>query len=169
MTIDRTKVWTGAINEQALEPQPRGIVGLHDTTLRDGAEGVGVVFTPNQKLELARALDAAGIDRIEVALDGAESIVAAGLRAEIWGHIDAAPENIEALVELGARAVVIESPMSDLQRIEATVSHGVQQGARVAFARYGRVTRRPRALRPCATRRPSMRARPRSWSPTRSG
>ena len=134
MSLDHTKVWTGTINEQALEPQPRGIVGLHDTTLRDGAQAVGVVFTPNQKLELARALDAAGIDRIEVASDGAESIVAAGLRAEIWGHTRAAPEDIEALVELGVRAVVIESPMSDLKRIEATVSLAVQQRVRVAFA-----------------------------------
>jgi isopropylmalate/homocitrate/citramalate synthase len=134
MTIDRSKVWTGAINEQALEPQPRGIVGLHDTTLRDGAQGAGVVFTPNQKLELARALDAAGIDRIEVAPDDAKSIVAAGLRAEIWGYTSDALEDVEALVELGASGIVIESSISDLKRIEATVSRAVEQGARVAFA-----------------------------------
>ena len=31
--IDRTKVWTGTLNEMALEPQPHGTVGLYDTTL----------------------------------------------------------------------------------------------------------------------------------------
>jgi isopropylmalate/homocitrate/citramalate synthase len=133
MALDRSKVWTGAINEQALEPQPRGIVGLHDTTLRDGAQAVRVAFTPNQTLELARALDAAGIDRIEVATESVESIVAAGLHAEIWGYAPASLEDIDALVELGVQAVVIEGPMSDLEQIEATVSHAVQLGARVAF------------------------------------
>ena len=63
--IDRSKVWTGTINEQALEPQPRGTVGLYDTTLRDGEQTIGVVLGPEDKLEIARALDAAGIDRIE--------------------------------------------------------------------------------------------------------
>jgi isopropylmalate/homocitrate/citramalate synthase len=108
-------------------------VGLHDTTLRDGAQAVRVAFTPNQTLELARALDAAGIDRIEVATESVESIVAAGLHAEIWGYAPASLEDIDALVELGVQAVVIEGPMSDLEQIEATVSHAVQLGARVAF------------------------------------
>ena len=38
--IDRSKVWTGTINEQALDPQPRATVGLYDTTLRDGEQTV---------------------------------------------------------------------------------------------------------------------------------
>ena len=34
--IDRGKIWTGSLNEMALDPQPHRIVGLYDTTLRDG-------------------------------------------------------------------------------------------------------------------------------------
>ena len=65
MTLDRTKIWTGDLNEKALEPQPRITVGLYDTTLRDGEQTVGVVLSPEQKLEIATTLSIAGIDRIE--------------------------------------------------------------------------------------------------------
>ena len=65
--IDRSKIWTGSLNEKALEPQSHRTVGLYDTTLRDGEQSVGVVLSPEDKLDIARALDAAGIDRIEAA------------------------------------------------------------------------------------------------------
>ena len=65
VTLDRTKLWTGDLNAKALEPQPRITVGLYDTTLRDGEQTVGVVLSPEQKLEIAKALSVAGVDRIE--------------------------------------------------------------------------------------------------------
>jgi isopropylmalate/homocitrate/citramalate synthase len=154
MTLDRSKVWTGDLNERALEPQPRVTVGLYDTTLRDGEQTVGVVFTPEQKLEIAKALAEAGIDRIEagfprVSEDDARaisSILEAGLEAEIWGFARAVRADVEALVELGLQASVIESPISDgklqalgvsreamLERIRSAVSYAAEQGIRVAF------------------------------------
>ena len=63
--IDREQVWTGDLNRLALEPQSHDTVGLYDTTLRDGEQTVGVVLSPDDKLAIARALDEAGIDRIE--------------------------------------------------------------------------------------------------------
>jgi isopropylmalate/homocitrate/citramalate synthase len=152
--IDRTKVWTGTINEQALDPQPRAPVGLYDTTLRDGEQTIGVVLTPEEKLEIAQALDAAGVDRIEagfprVSADdfrAVELIVAAGLRAEVWGFSRAVQADVDALVELGIGASVIESPISDgkldalgvsretmLERIRAAVAFATEHGIRVAF------------------------------------
>ena len=82
-------IWTGSLNDAY---EIGGRVGLYDTTLRDGEQSVGVVLTPEDKLEIARALDAAGIDRIEagfprVSADdwrAVELVSQAGLRAEIW-------------------------------------------------------------------------------------
>ena len=154
MTIDRSKLWTGDLNAKALEPQPRVTVGLYDTTLRDGEQTVGVVFSPEDKLEIARALDAAGVDRIEagfprVSEDDARAIsliLEAGLDAEIWGFSRAVRGDVEALVDLGIQASVIESPISDgklaalgvsretmLERIRSAISFAVEQGIRVAF------------------------------------
>ena len=63
--IDRDKIWTGELNRLALEPQSHQTIGPYDTTLRDGEQTVGVVLSPEDKLAIARALDEAGIDRIE--------------------------------------------------------------------------------------------------------
>jgi isopropylmalate/homocitrate/citramalate synthase len=152
--IDRSKVWTGELNRQALEPQPHVTVGLYDTTLRDGEQSVGVVLSPEDKLDIARALDDAGIDRIEAGFPrvsdddwkAVELIAAAGLRAEVWGFSRAVPTDVEALVELGVPASVIESPISDgklgalgvsretmLDRIAKAVSFAAANGIRVAF------------------------------------
>ena len=154
MTLDRSKVWTGDLNAKALEPQPRVTIGLYDTTLRDGEQTVGVVLTPEQKVEIARALSAAGVDRIEagfprVSAEDAHAIsliLEADLDAEIWGFSRAVRADVEALVELGLRASVIESPISDgklaalgvsrgtmLERITAAVSFAAAEGIRVAF------------------------------------
>jgi isopropylmalate/homocitrate/citramalate synthase len=154
VTLDRSKLWTGDLNAKALEPQPRVTVGLYDTTLRDGEQSVGVVLSPEDKLEIARALDAAGVDRIEagfprVSEDDARAIaliLEAGLDAEIWGFSRAVGGDVAALVELGLRASVIESPISDgklaalgvtreamLERIRSAVTLAVNQGIRVAF------------------------------------
>jgi isopropylmalate/homocitrate/citramalate synthase len=154
MSIDRDKIWTGELNRLALDPQPHATVGLYDTTLRDGEQTVGVVLSPQDKLEIARALDEAGVDRIEagfprVSEEDAEAIrliAGAGLRAEVWGFSRAVPADVEALVELGVRAAVVESPISDLklaalgvsretmlERIAKAVSFATGNGITVAF------------------------------------
>ena len=38
---------------------------FYDTTLRDGAQGEGVMFSPDDKIRIAEKLDALGIDYIE--------------------------------------------------------------------------------------------------------
>lgn len=131
-----------------------GQVGLYDTTLRDGEQTVGIVFDPQQKLELARALSEAGVQRIEagfprVSEDDYEAvrlIAAAGLEAEVWGFSRALRGDVEALVELGVGATVIESPLSDrklaaygldreeiLRRIRDAVSLAAAEGITVCF------------------------------------
>jgi isopropylmalate/homocitrate/citramalate synthase len=154
VTIDRNQVWTGELNERALEPQTHDTVGLYDTTLRDGEQTVGVVLSPDDKLAIARALDDAGVDRIEagfarVSEEDAEAIrliAAAGLNAEVWGFARAVQADVEQLAGLGVGAAVIESPISDaklaalgvshddmLGRIRKAVSFAAGEGITVAF------------------------------------
>jgi isopropylmalate/homocitrate/citramalate synthase len=146
-----TDFWTGDLNAPHAF---RATVGFYDTTLRDGEQTVGVVLRPEEKLELARGLDELGIERIEagfprVSADdwhAVELIANAGLRAEVWGFSRAVPADTEALVELGVRASVIESPISDLkldalgvprdemlQRIVRAVSFAAEHGITVAY------------------------------------
>jgi isopropylmalate/homocitrate/citramalate synthase len=152
--IDRDKVWTGSINDLALGERPGGRVGLYDTTLRDGEQTVGVVLDPEQKLRVAVALDRLGIDRIEagfprVSRDDAEAIrliMDADLDAEVWGFSRAVPRDVEALLELGVRAAVVESPVSEgklaaygigheqlVERVRAACAAGSEAGVRVCF------------------------------------
>jgi isopropylmalate/homocitrate/citramalate synthase len=143
--------WTGTLNApHAFSAE----VGFYDTTLRDGEQTVGVVLSPEEKLELARGLDQLGIERIEagfprVSADdwrAVELIRDAGLAAQIWGFSRAVEADVKALVELGVEASVIESPISDLklealgvdreamlERIVYAVSFAVEQGVTVAF------------------------------------
>jgi isopropylmalate/homocitrate/citramalate synthase len=152
--IDRDRLWTGDLNRRALEPQPHVVVGLYDTTLRDGEQTVGVVLTPEDKLEIARALDEAGVDRIEAGFPRVSEddyaavrlIAEDGLQAEIWGFSRAVQADVEALLELGVTASVIECPISDgklralgvsrdamLERIRSAVALASAHGIRVAF------------------------------------
>src|SRR5215813_1756557 len=143
--------WTGELNDPyAFDAE----IGFYDTTLRDGEQTVGVVLTPEDKLELARGLDALGIERIEsgfprVSEDdwrAVELIRDAGLNAEIWGFSRAVQADVDAIVELGLKATVIESPLSDLKldalgvsrekmlgRIADAVSYAAGRGIHVAF------------------------------------
>ena len=113
-------IWTGSLNHPYAI---RGSVGLYDTTLRDGEQTVGVVLGPDDKVEIARLLDDLGVDRIEAGFprvsdddwQAVAKVAAAGLRAEVWGFSRAVPADLEALVELGVRYSVIESPISDLK------------------------------------------------------
>jgi isopropylmalate/homocitrate/citramalate synthase len=143
--------WTGEINAaHGFDAK----VGFYDTTLRDGEQTVGVVLTPEDKLELARGLDELGIERIEAGFPrvspddrrAVELIRDADLKAEVWGFSRAVDADVKALVELGVGASVIESPISDLklealgvdreamlERIVYAISFAVEQGIRVAF------------------------------------
>ena len=144
-------IWTGELNRPyELEAE----VGFYDTTLRDGEQTVGVVLMPEEKLEIARALSETGVERIEAGFprgsaddwEAVRLISAAGLEAEVWGFSRAVRADVEALVELGVLASVIESPISELKlkalgvsredmlgRIREAVAYATSSGIRVAY------------------------------------
>ena len=108
----KNKVWVSELNAR---PEVRSAfrrtepVRFYDTTLRDGEQTVGVVLSPEQKLEIARKLDELGVSRIEagfprVSPEDAEAIrllSKAGLKAELWGFSRAVRADVEELVRLG--------------------------------------------------------------------
>jgi isopropylmalate/homocitrate/citramalate synthase len=150
------KVWVSDLNvrPEIRSAFPRSQVRFYDTTLRDGEQTVGVVLSPQQKLEIARKLDELGISRIEagfpkVSPEDGEAITLmrkADLKAELWGFSRAVRGDVEELVRLGLSATVIESPTSDiklkayglsceevLKRVTDAVSFARQNGITVAY------------------------------------
>ena len=108
-------------------------------------------------------------------------ILEAGLDAEIWGFSRAVRADVEALVELGLRASVIESPISDgklaalgvsretmLERIRAAVSFAAGEGIRVAFFGVDSTRADLEFVRRVVRDAPSRPGRRRSSSSTRS-
>src|SRR5947208_7139228 len=122
MTTD-SKVWVSELNArpEIRSAFPTAPVCFYDTTLRDGEQTVGVVLSPQQKLEIARQLDELGVSRIEagfprVSAEDAEAIQLmsqANLKAELWGFSRAVHADVEELVRLGLHASIIEAPTSD--------------------------------------------------------
>ena len=152
----KSQVWVSELNAlpEIRSAFPTAPVRFYDTTLRDGEQTVGVVLSPQQKLEIARHLDQLGVSRIEagfprVSAEDAEAIQlmqAAGLKAELWGFSRALKPDIEELVRLGLQASVIEAPTSDiklkaygltrdevLRRVAEAVSLATQHSITVAF------------------------------------
>jgi homocitrate synthase NifV len=99
-----------------------GSVRVCDTTLRDGEQAPGVAFTDQEKIEIAAALDAAGVHIIEAgvpAMGAAEqatlsSISTAGLRAEIVAWCRASHDDVKAAADCGVTSVHLTIPVSDL-------------------------------------------------------
>ncbi len=96
---------------------------IYDTTLRDGEQTAGLSFDKHEKLEIARALDELGVDRIEAGMpvvspedrEAVEAIVNAGLKAEVWGFARCVKGDIDACADAGAKAIVCEIATSPLK------------------------------------------------------
>jgi homocitrate synthase len=87
--------------------------GIIDTTLREGEQFAGAHFTSAQKRRIARALDAFGVDYIEVTspavsrtnFQDAQSIVRMGLKARILAHVRCHPDDIAAAIHAGVHGI----------------------------------------------------------------
>ena len=151
-----SKIWVSDLNArpEVRAAYPKTPIRFYDTTLRDGEQTVGVVLSPQQKLEIARKLDELGVSRIEagfprVSAEDAEAIQLmqkAGIKAELWGFSRAVATDVGELVRLNLRYSVIEAPTSAiklkaygisqeevLRRIRDSVSTARDAGITVAF------------------------------------
>jgi len=95
---------------------------IDDTTLRDGEQTAGVVFTNEEKVRIARMLDEMGVHEIEVgvpAMGGDEmvaikSIIALGLRSRILTWNRPVISDIDSSLECDTRAVALSISVSDI-------------------------------------------------------
>ncbi|MBC8016999.1 MAG: homoaconitate hydratase, partial [Verrucomicrobia bacterium] len=84
---------------------------IDDTTLRDGEQTAGVVFSKREKIAIARMLDSIGVQEIEC------GIPAMGVEEQA---------GIKALVDLGLNARLITWNRALLPEIKASIACGVQ-------------------------------------------
>ncbi|MDH7576993.1 MAG: homocitrate synthase [Bacillota bacterium] len=97
-------------------------IKIVDTTLRDGEQTAGVVFSNHEKIRIARMLDDIGVDQIEAGIpvmgghekEAIKEICQLGLRASIMGWNRAVIKDIEASLECGVDAVAISISTSDI-------------------------------------------------------
>jgi isopropylmalate/homocitrate/citramalate synthase len=94
-------------------------VQIHDATLRDGEQTPGVVFTVADKVAIAEALAAVGVDRIEAGMPAVsdddvaaiKQIVKLGLSSKIYTFVRAITADIDKSLECGADGVILEVPI----------------------------------------------------------
>jgi len=129
-------------------------IRFYDTTLRDGEQAIGVVFTADEKFNIACRLSELGVGRIESGFprvseadtEAVRRILDAGLKSEIWGFARCVIGDIDAHIELGTRNVLIEISTSEvkmkaygfdrqkvMQRMTQAVGHARDHGMRVNF------------------------------------
>jgi D-citramalate synthase len=93
-----------------------------DTTLRDGEQTPGVSLTPEEKVWIARRLDALGVDVIEAGSaitsegerDSIRAVVLENLDAEICSYCRIREIDVEKAIECDVDSIHLVVPVSDL-------------------------------------------------------
>ncbi len=97
-------------------------IRVFDTTLRDGEQTPGVSLIPEEKLQIAQALDRLGVDVIEAGFpitskgeqDGVRLIAKAGLNAEVCALARTEKLDIDTAIQCGVDSVHVFLASSDI-------------------------------------------------------
>lgn len=100
-----------------------------DSTLREGEQFVSAYFTTDEKLEIARRLDAFGVEYLEVtsplaspqSMEDCRRVAALGLRAKVLTHTRCHMDDARAVVDTGVHGVDVVIGTSPKLR---AASHG---------------------------------------------
>jgi isopropylmalate/homocitrate/citramalate synthase len=103
-------------------------IRLADCSLRDGEQQAGIVFTYEDKLRIAQALDDLGVFEIEAGTPvsssedrrSVEAIAGAGLRAKVSALARGRRDDIDVVAACGAWGVRLSMPISAIQRANKT-------------------------------------------------
>jgi 2-isopropylmalate synthase len=116
------------------------VIRVLDTTLRDGEQTPGVSLTPEEKVEIATALDRLGVDVIEAGFpitskgeqESVRQVAKAGLRAEICGLARAEKMDIDTAINCGVTGLHVFLASSDIHlkhKLNITREQMVKQAA----------------------------------------
>jgi isopropylmalate/homocitrate/citramalate synthase len=97
---------------------------VHDSTLREGEQTPGVIFSIEDKLKIAKKLDEVGIQQIEAGFPAAsekqrkciESLVDLNLDAQLSAFARAKNEDIDVVADVGADGIVVSLSISHYHR-----------------------------------------------------
>jgi len=133
---------------------PKKVI-VHDITLRDGEQQAGIVFNKEDKIKIARALDEAGVHRIEAGMpavsredkEAVKAVAHEGLDAKVFCFARCMKRDVDLALECDVDGVEMEVPSSEhlirhaygwpLEKaielpVEAT-SYAAEHGLHVAF------------------------------------
>ena len=97
-------------------------VNIIDTTLRNGEQTAGVVFSKHEKIRIVKMLDEIGIPEVEVGTPSLgvmereiiSEVMKEELNCRIFAYCEAEPENIKYAAQCGVKNVIIYISTSDI-------------------------------------------------------
>ncbi len=130
-------------------------VQIHDATLRDGEQTVGVAFSPEERVAIAEQLSGIGIHRIEIGmppaspeiLEGMKRIVKRNLKSEPVAFVRTIKKDIDMALEAGVKTAILEHIMNPyatesayklakeevVDRLISTVNYSNEKGLKTIF------------------------------------